>query len=99
MEFARRPGLTNSNSEAATYGFVNGITPENIVVNRDNYVVLAYEAGVESRLASIEADAARAGENEKELCVADAVEWQRDQLVKKNCSFITFYFYVILLEC
>jgi hypothetical protein len=39
MEFAKRPGLTNSNSEAATYGFVDGITPENIVVNRDNYVV------------------------------------------------------------
>jgi hypothetical protein len=40
MEFTRRPGLTNSSSETAIYGFVHPITPENIVVNRDNYVVL-----------------------------------------------------------
>jgi hypothetical protein len=45
MEFARRPGLTNSTSEAASYGFVDGITPENIVVNQDNYVVLTYFPG------------------------------------------------------
>jgi hypothetical protein len=56
MEFARRPGLTNSTFEAAIYGFVYPITPENIVVNRDNYVVLAHsrEASVGSRLASLE---------------------------------------------
>lgn len=79
MEFARRPGLTNSTSQAVTNGFVNGIAPENIVVNRDNDVVLAYyrEASVESGLASVEALAgcgARVGENEKELCVGDAFE-------------------------
>jgi hypothetical protein len=70
VEFARRPDLTNSTSEAAIYSFVHAITPENIVVNRDNYVVLPYsrEASVESRLASLGwPDAVRlARENEKE---------------------------------
>jgi len=79
MEFARRPGLTNSTSETTTYGFVHRITPENIVVNQDDYVVLPYyrEPSVESRLASLGVFggcSARTGENEKELCVGDAVE-------------------------
>jgi 2-haloalkanoic acid dehalogenase type II len=68
LEFARLR-LANSTSEAAIYGFVHAITAGNIVVNRDNYVVLPYslEASVESRLASIEArtDAVRGLERMK----------------------------------
>jgi hypothetical protein len=56
------------------------VTRHDIVVNTFDYVVLAYyrEASVESGLASVEALAgcgARIVENEKELCVGDAVEW------------------------
>jgi len=53
LEFARRPDLTNSTSEIAIYGFVHRVTPGNIVVNRDNHLVLAL--GWNSFLASAKA--------------------------------------------